>query len=74
MFLHDQDPNKPDRENYWAKRFAQGSSTSSSSEAAGAYDVVMGDSGSSNSRDGNASRHEATDQQKNGSKPLRQTA
>ena len=64
---------------------AQGSSTSdscSSSEAVGAYNAVKGDNGSSNSRDGNrskqkcgdASRHEATDQQKNGSKPLQQTA
>ena len=69
MFLQDQDPNKPDRENYWAKHYAQGSSMSSSSEAAGTYDAVMGDSGSSNSRDSNRSeqqcgdRHEATDQQ-----------
>ena len=65
---------------------AHGSSTSdicSSSEAAGAYNAVMGDDGSSNSRDGNrskqkcgnASRHdEATDQQKNGSKTLQPTA
>ena len=69
MFLHDsRDPNKPDSEDYWAKLYAQGSSTSSSSEATGAYDAVMGDSGSSNSRDSNRS------EQKCGSKTLQQIA
>ena len=69
MFRHDtQDPKLPDSEEYLANRYAQGSSMSSSSEAAGAYDAVMGDSESSNSRDSNGSK------QKCGSKALQQTA
>ena len=74
MFRHDsQDPELPDSEEYWANRYAQRSSMSSRSKAGGADDAVMGDNGSSNSRDGNASRHKATDQ-KNGSNTLQQTA